>query len=181
MLACDIAWLRFMVISELEYGQGQIILQPNRSASWPTNKRVIVSLGAATMIIAVSWSLAGVWMVLPFAGLEIGLLSYFLIRVSHTIRQQQVIRITSERICIDTDRWRQTQQWISARAQTHVVIIKPRHSLDGPSFLLCEAETSIRLGDFLNKEDREALRSLLLSLGLRVITREPEPDSHLDA
>lgn len=170
-----------MVISELEYGFGRIILRPNRSASWAANKCVLATVGGATLLVAFSWSLAGAWMVLPFAGLEVGLLGYFLLRVSQNTHWQQIITVTPERICVEAGNQKYSRQWVAERDHMHIVMTKPYHSLDGPSFLLCHGETSIRLGEFLNKDDRELLQPLLLSLGLRVQTREPHPEIHFDA
>ena len=57
-----------------------IKLSPNQSASWRETKIVITIMVLLVMSIAIGWTMAGAWIILPFAGLEVGLFAYFMYR-----------------------------------------------------------------------------------------------------
>ena len=67
-----------------------LTLQPNRSANWQQNKIIIMVMAAFVMSIAIAWSAVGVWIVLPFAGFEVGLLAFLMHRVSYSTYQKQI-------------------------------------------------------------------------------------------
>jgi Flp pilus assembly protein TadB len=59
-------------------------LQPNRSANWRQNKLIIIVIVAFVMITSIAWSVMGAWVILPFAGFEVGLLAFLMYRVSYS-------------------------------------------------------------------------------------------------
>ncbi|MEL7289923.1 MAG: DUF2244 domain-containing protein, partial [Pseudomonadota bacterium] len=63
-------------VSTFEH-QVQLHLSPNRSATWQQTKHLIAAFALFISSIAIAWSLAGAWVILPFAGLEVGLLMLF--------------------------------------------------------------------------------------------------------
>ena len=69
----------------------KIILLPNQSLDWEGNKRVIWLLGFVCMGIAVAFTIiAGAWVMLPFAGLEILSLSLALYYVSWKLSYRHI-------------------------------------------------------------------------------------------
>ena len=75
-----------------------LTLQPNRSANWRQNKIIFMVMTAFVMIIAIAWSVVGVWVILPFAGFEVGLLAFLMYRVSYFTYQKQIITIHSDTV-----------------------------------------------------------------------------------
>jgi len=61
-----------------------LTLQANRSANWRQNKIIIIVMPAFVMIISMAWSVMGAWVILPFAGFEVGLLAFLIYRVSYS-------------------------------------------------------------------------------------------------
>lgn len=67
-----------------------ITLSPNQSASWKETKTMITCMVILVMVIALGWTLSGAWIILPFAGLEVGLFAYFMYRVCKQGFAQQI-------------------------------------------------------------------------------------------
>jgi len=68
-------------------------LLPNRSATWKQTKAFVILIGTVVFVIAIAWAFAGAWMILPFAGLEIVLLMYFMAKVSKQTYMKEVLVI----------------------------------------------------------------------------------------
>lgn len=170
-----------MVVHNLQFGLGRITLHPNRSASWATNRWVILGLGSFTILVAIGWSLIGAWMVLPFAGLEIALLAVLLTRVSRRVYGKQVIYVDRETIRIESSIDPTLQSWSFPRTETRIHFIKPDHPLDGPTFRICHHQSVIAIGDFLNPDDREILQQLLKTTGITIMLRDNSPPTLLEA
>lgn len=79
----------------------RLIVTANQSMSWKANLWLAASLGVVCMGIAIAMATFGLWMVIPFAGLEIifiiGCLYYTLKRLS----RQEVITVKSDAITIE--------------------------------------------------------------------------------
>jgi len=57
-------------------GNGTIVLKPNNSATWHFNVLIISSLTLLAFLIAGIFLIQGLWLILPFSGLELIML-YF--------------------------------------------------------------------------------------------------------
>ena len=61
----------------IQYIEGdfkEFIIRPNSSLSWRGNKIFFFILFSISFIIAISFAMVGMWMIIPFAGLEMLLL-----------------------------------------------------------------------------------------------------------
>ena len=77
-----------------------ISLQPNRSADWVHNKWLMAGMAGVALIIATMWAFFGIWIVFPFAGIEVGLLCYLLYRVSHNTYRTQTLSFEKDYVHI---------------------------------------------------------------------------------
>ena len=150
-----------MVIDELQHGLGRILLIPNQSATWQTNKWLIAALGTFTLFVATVWTLIGAWMVLPFAGLEVGLLAFFLHKVSRSTYRREVLHVEAEQLRIESGIEFPSRRWQFSRDRSHIRVVSPPHELSGHNIFLCGAEARIELGAFLNPEDKLKLIDVL--------------------
>ena len=91
-----------MVANEFLDGNTVITLRPNRSASWQQTKIFLLVMAAPMFIIAVGWSIVGAWPILPFAGLEFGLLAFLTYRVCCRTYQKDKIIIKKDRVIISS-------------------------------------------------------------------------------
>ena len=55
-----------------------IVLRPNNSASWKANMQIVASLAFIAFCISTYFALQGLWLIFPFAGLEVCFLLFCL-------------------------------------------------------------------------------------------------------
>lgn len=151
-----------------------LTLSPNRSANWHQNKILLLVISTVVMIIALAWSYKGAWLVLPFAGCEIALLSYFMYRVSYNSYQKQVITLTPHILILQAGTYYPRQQWIFKRPEIHITIIEaqPDNEFATTQLNLHSEQLVIELGTFLNQQDRKLALRYLQQQGLRVYSNK---------
>ncbi len=76
------------------------VIKPNRSLSWKQSKRVFFFLAACLVAVGFYFFLLGAWVVLPFAGLEVGLIGFVIYRQFQWASRQQVIEIEDDTVWI---------------------------------------------------------------------------------
>ena len=92
-----------MVESNLDSikAQGQIVVCPNMSGQWRTTKLFLLIVSSLALLIATAFALLGLWLILPFAGLEIIALVSLMYWVAHQCRRKQVITFTDNRVLVE--------------------------------------------------------------------------------
>lgn len=144
-----------------------ISLQPNRSADWVQNKWLMAGMSAFALLIATMWALFGVWMVFPFAGVEVGLLCYMLYRVSHNTYQLQTLIFEKEAVHIQIGH-KCTNTITLSRNDIHLQMSESPRDWYLPQLTLVTPENSVTLGEFLNRADRHLLYEEIKNLRIPV-------------
>lgn len=155
-----------MVDTQNQHDQTIIVLTPNRSASWHEVKVVVWVMVTFVMIIAIAWTFVGAWIVLPFAGLEVGLLALFMYRVNRQCHAQQVITLREQDIVIECGITCPVDVYRFNRYKTHLAITEAANPFDKVQLLLQDDEQQFTVGQFLNQHDSELARRALISAGL---------------
>ena len=141
--------------------QGQIVLCPNRSIRWSTVKLFLWAVSAFAMSIALAFASFGLWMVLPFAGLEVFALVGLMYWVALQTRRQQVIRIGDHRIVVEKGYESPRQTWQSELFWLRLVIDQPSRRNHPQRLILRGREQQLEIGEFLNDDDKKQLVSEL--------------------
>ncbi|MEJ2419454.1 MAG: DUF2244 domain-containing protein, partial [Exilibacterium sp.] len=89
-----------MVTIQTNKDNTHIILSPNRSIEWKAIKYWLLIISLPALIIAIDWLIMGLWMILPFVGIELGLLSYFMYRICYKNYYQQYIDINKNSVTV---------------------------------------------------------------------------------
>lgn len=155
-----------MVINQLQHGIGKVLMAPNRSASWRTNKLMIAAVGSVTLLVGGAWTYIGAWVILPFAGLEVSLLAYALYRVSRDTLRHEVLYVEPRQLRLETGIESPSRNWVFEREHAYFRLVTPRHELSGANVYLCSAGQQIELGAFLSPEDKHQLISALRSTAI---------------
>jgi len=142
-----------------------ITLSPNCSATWQQTKWVIAIMVAVVMIIALAWTVVGAWVVLPFAGLEVGLFALLMYKISLFTHTQQVINISAASVDIESGYRRKQMLAQMPRQHLDVFYSESKNNWELPRIALCCKENKIVIGDFLNLEDRVKLKDALRNAG----------------
>ena len=133
-----------------------LTLQPNRSADWRQNKIIIMVMTAFVMIIAVAWSVVGVWIILPFAGFEVGLLAFLMYRVSYSTYQKQIITIHSDTVVFQAGVYYPKRIHSFCKDKLSVKTIEAQSEFEQTQITLDDGHQTIVIGQFLNQPDRVA-------------------------
>ncbi|MFT6270156.1 MAG: putative membrane protein [Alphaproteobacteria bacterium] len=154
-----------MVITTQNNNNTIITLSPNRSATWLQTKWVIAIMVFVVMTIAMAWSFAGAWIVLPFAGFEVGLFAYLMYRVSVYTHTQQIIHISPTQVNVEVGHRKKQTLAEMSREQIDVFYSESENNWELPRIALCTKDHKLEVGDFLNLDDRKKLKDALQSAG----------------
>ena len=157
-----------MVTLEHTATESLLIVRPNQSASWRTNKLIITALSLWIGAIACTFAAIGLWPILPFAGLEIGALASALYFACWKLQQRHVLRFHENGLTLEKGCYYPRFTWRFARDAVSLSVEVQRHPWDPLKIFLCSREEQIPLGNFLNKDDSKKLLKLLRQQGLNV-------------
>jgi uncharacterized membrane protein len=158
-----------MVVVETNNGYPQLILTPNRSANWVQTKHLLYVLAGTSLGIATAWSFLGAWVILPFAGFEVGLLAFLMHRVCFATYQQQVIRLQNNDVFIQLGVYKPARGWRLNKACTRVIVTEPQHPDDPIGLSIKDDQYTVELGAFLSVDDKQYLLDELKLCGLETI------------
>ncbi len=150
-----------MVTSTRTASRLMIVAKPNQSATWQTNLWVLLGLAIPSLGIAIGFALMGAWPILPFAGLELMALGGALYYVNWKLQYRHVITVSDDQVRIDKGHYAPRQSWKFKRQGTGLTITPEKHPWDGPQLCLHDCNESVRLGEFLNRDDSLELIALL--------------------
>ena len=108
-----------MQISDIDI---KIILRPNNSLSPTGSMKVVAILFLIILIVAISFSLMGAWLVLPFAGLEILALACAFYSVYLHSNDYESITISNESLIVEKKNYKELTTTIFQRYWAQVVV-----------------------------------------------------------
>lgn len=150
-----------------------LVLTPNRSLSWQGNLILWCLFAVLVLIIAAGMALAGAWVVLPFAGLELmGLLAglYYTSRQCH---RQEVLHITPETVRLEKGLHEKEREWEMPRQWVRLYLTMPVRGWKPPRLQLVHRDTEVTLASFLNQDDTRDLVAFLESRGIQIERQRP--------
>jgi len=126
----------------------------------------LLSMCVVSFGIAIGFAMAGLWLVLPFAGLEmlVLLLAFYAVWQSSACRE--VVSISDESIIVETGRTAPEKSCVFQRHWTQVLLQMPKiKGYPSRLFLRCGSQ-QVEVGSCLSNEERLALSQRLVELGL---------------
>ena len=141
-----------------EGGVWRFVLRPNRSLSWRGTLCWFLSLVALSAAIGLGFAAHGLWLVLPFAGLEMLAVGAGLYFVSRDCHRCEVIHVAEHAIQIERGWDGPARVTRLPRRRSRVELVRSAHW--SPSRLTLHAQGySEEVGRFLNEQEREGLAS----------------------
>lgn len=137
--------------------RGHIVLSPNMSVRWRDNVRFLYVVCGIAMCIGISFALSGMWMVLPFTGLEVIALIAVVYCVAHKCHRIEVIRVADGCVCVEQGYKQPQSSWSSDLFWTRLIVLpqeRPWHPL---RIFLRGRDNQIEVGAFLNDDDKRIL------------------------
>lgn len=161
-----------MVVSESHNQAVTITLSPHQSATWPETKLFISIIGGFVLMIGFFWAWMGAYLVLPFAGLEVGLLAYFMRKVSFATYRREVITIKSDQVVVRAGMHAIEKCLTMERSATHVIVTKGLRQTDPVKLSLSDSQSYIDIGEFLNCDEQVLVHDALKQAGLTMQSAE---------
>ena len=148
-----------MVYSEInpDTGTGTIVLKPNNSATWRFNMMVVASLGVLGLLISTFFLIQGLWLIMPFSGLELLALFSCLYVCARANIKAEVITFTDDKVVIEQGRRFAEQSWEYHRTWAKIFVKQAKHEHQPPKVVIRSHGKETELGSFLNKDDKDAL------------------------
>lgn len=148
---------------ERKSGEQCFVIQPNRSlgvrGAWLFVMLMTLILG----IIATGFALMGLWLVAPFAGLELlALLGVFWMLQRRTARTE-IVDVTALAVIVTVARRHIEQRTWLPRAQSRVILSTPRRRGYGSRLFITSRDMGIEVGACLGEEERMGLAGALRS------------------
>lgn len=163
-----IRWGHELVTLEHTATESLLIVRPNHSANWRTNKIIIAVFGLWIGLIAATFAAIGLWPILPFAGLEISAFASAMYYVCWKLQQRHVLRFRDDGLTLEKGFYYPCFTWRFARESVSLSVEVQSHPWDPLKIFLCSREEQIPLGNFLNQDDSRKLLGLLKEQGLSV-------------
>lgn len=136
---------------------GHIILSPNMSVRWSDNVLFLYVVCSLAVLIGMSFSLLGMWLVLPFTGLEVLALIAVVYYVAHKCRRLEVIRVEDGCVQVEQGSTEPHTSWRSDLFWSRLIVgpqERPWHPL---RIYLRGRHDQIEIGAFLNEDDKRIL------------------------
>jgi uncharacterized membrane protein len=130
-----------------------------RTARW-----FVGSIATATLAVASFFTLQGFWPVLPFAGLEIALLSWAVRASMRDGARRQTITITADSVTVERQDARGNRLSVFPRHWVRVKLHAPPAALHPQRLVLESQGRSCEVGEFLTEDERRGLAVRLKQL-----------------
>ncbi len=147
-----------MVHRTFHQGEGcRFVIRPNRSLTWPQTKLVCFSLASVCLLVAILFSAAGFWPVLPFAGAEVVVLVMAFYLCARSGRAIEVVCVWEDRVAVEKGP-PGTRRICEFQRPWARVALQPARIARHPSRLLVGSHgKQVQLGAFLTEDERRRL------------------------
>ena len=137
------------------------VVMPNCSMSWQENKVFVASLAFISFSIAGFFALQGYWVILPFAGLEILMLTGILYWTGIQATHREVISIRDDIIHIEVGRKKSRQEYEFQRAWTKIELRPPALPSRHTRLVMRSKGKELEIGACLTEQERDELAASL--------------------
>ena len=138
-------------------GLAVIVLRPNNSASWRFNMLIVASLAFIAFCLSTYLALQGLWVVFPFAVLEIGFLFICLYLRLRANINTEVITFDEGTVVVERGSYHAEKTWKYHRIWAKIYVKKPVTRGYPKQIFIRSHGKELELGSFLNKKDKEIL------------------------
>jgi uncharacterized membrane protein len=137
-------------------GAWRFVLTPNQSLSWRGTQWLFLSLVVLSTIIGLGFASRGLWLVLPFAGLEMAALGAGLYVVSRSTHRREVIHVAKDDIRIERGWNRPIEVSRLPRNWSRVELVRSGY-WNQSRLTIRACGRSEEVGGFLNEQERLGL------------------------
>lgn len=153
----------------------KVVIQPNRSMSNSARTFFLAVLTLNLLLIALGFYSVGLWMVLPFAGLELVAVFTAFYWCSYKCRYQEVISVDQDNVLITAGYGRIQHSCTFNRFWTTVLLQRSKLKGYPDRLMIRSAGKEVEVGTCLTSDEKQALLLRLTQLvSVDRFNREPE-------
>ena len=135
----------------------RIVLFPNCSISWRDLVLFYIFTCVVALAIGIFFTLQGLWMVLPFSGLEMMALGYALYLTSRKVYRREVITLDRRRTRIEKGVQQASESWEFETSWVRLVDEQTGVRGERRKLALGSHGNYVEVGDFLDKSEKDRL------------------------
>ncbi len=135
----------------------RVVLAPNCSISWRSLVLFYIANCVVLLAIGIFFAVHGLWLVLPFSGLEILALGGALYLTSRKVHRKEVITLDRQHTRIEKGVQRIDQSWQFATPWTRLIELQPGNSGQRRRLALGSHGNFVEVGDFLDNSEKDRL------------------------
>ena len=156
-------------INKVNSGESyRFVLAPNCSISWPELLLFYLLTCLVALAVGLFFALQGLWLVLPFSGLEMLALGGGLYVTSRRVYRKEVITLDPEHIRIEKGVQRINQSWEFKTPWIRIIDELPDRRSPRRTLAISMYGESVEVGSFLANSEKEALAFQLKGCIIRV-------------
>lgn len=141
-----------------------ITLMSNASLTYTDALLFFIGISFVSLVIAIFFCIIGLWLVLPFSGLELLALGYCLLLTMKRCRRKEVITITDKTIKVERGNDKPEEKEELPMGWVRVMLERPRYR-GHPTILAIKSHGKrIEVGRFLVESERQKLAEELKKL-----------------
>ena len=138
-----------------------VVLRPNNSLTWKLNLVLLLVVAGVSLSIALSFLIAGAWVILPFSLVELILLALCIHYVAKQCARQEVITISEYEVVVEMGIRKPTKKACFQRIWSKFFVRPGKRAQDPEKVVIRSHGDELELGEFLNKEDKADLIKIL--------------------
>ncbi|OQW93821.1 MAG: hypothetical protein BWK79_09120 [Beggiatoa sp. IS2] len=142
----------------------QFVIRANHSMSWKQTLWFLYATYTVTGAVVAMCIYYGLWMVLPFSGLEMLVLTICLYTVSRRTSTYEVITVNQEQVIIETGRRRVQERKVFPRYWAKVALTSPPHRWYASRLIIGSHGKRVEIGRYLVEQERIDLARALAQL-----------------
>ena len=131
--------------------------------SWGGNLLFLFFVSFPILVIAITFAIAGAPIILPFAGLEILVVTIAIWYISKRNNRQEVIKLSFDKLIIEKGIKKPEIFKELIRQWSYVFIERPSHRWYPLQIVISSKGEKIPIGEFLTEEEKEELIEMLQS------------------
>lgn len=156
-------------ISKDNSGKGfRIVLSPNCSISWRELLLFYLLTCVVAFAVGLFFTLQGLWLVLPFSGLEMLALGFALYLTSRKVYRKEIITLDQDRIRIEKGVRRVDQSWEFKTPWIRIVDERQDDRSARRTLAISMNGESVEVGSFLANSEKDELAFQLKDCIIRV-------------
>ncbi len=149
------------------------VLRSDSSLSWQANKFLLAGISVIALTIAGAFMMMGLWLILPFSGLEVAALWVMMYAVKLRQRAQEVLRVSDYDIVVQRGRHLPEHELKFPRHWTRLVVRQgPTELHPKRLYLRCYGQET-EVGCALGPHDRDTLIHELAATITPIFMRSP--------